>query len=76
MLGEKIVHRSLNVRRFEERDRRVGLRVEIDEKRFLFFQREGGGKINRRRGLPDAAFLIGDRDDVGQILPPLAVLQP
>ena len=43
--------------------RGVGLGVEVDEQDLLARQGEGGGQIDGRRGLADAAFLVGDGDD-------------
>ena len=38
----------------------VGLRVEVDEQDVLAGDGEGGGQVDRRGGLSDAALLIGD----------------
>jgi hypothetical protein len=43
----------------------VGLRIEIDEQRRLAAQGERSGKIDGRRRLTDAPFLIGDCYDHG-----------
>ena len=60
MLGENVVHRGLNVGGVEKRDGGVGLRVEIDQKRFFFLKSECGSQIDGSSGLSDAALLIGN----------------
>ena len=47
----------------DRRDRAVGLRVHVDEENLFPHQRDGGGDVDRRRRLADAAFLVGDGDD-------------
>lgn len=42
---------------------RVALRVEVYQQGFPFRGSEAGREIDRRGGLPDAAFLVGDADD-------------
>jgi len=66
MIGEKIVSCKLHLIRGEESDGRVGLRIEIDEQGSLLFQGESSSEIDRSSGFPDAAFLIGNRQDAGQ----------
>ena len=41
----------------------VALRVAVDEQHVLAGEREGGGQIDRRGGLADAALLICDGDN-------------
>jgi hypothetical protein len=38
------------------------LGVEIDQQDLFAHRGQGGGEINRGRGLADAAFLVGDRE--------------
>ena len=49
--------------------RGIGLRVEVDQKRFLFAKGNGGSKIDGSGGLPHSAFLICDGQDGGHKLP-------
>ncbi len=44
-----------------ETGRGIALRIEIDDEDFLADGGERGAEIDRRRGLADAALLIGDR---------------
>ncbi len=46
-----------------EGDRRVALRIEIDEERLRAGGSDAGSDVDRRRCLADAALLIGDRVD-------------
>ena len=43
--------------------RQVALRVGVDEENSLVRQRQRRREVDHRRGLADAAFLIGDRND-------------
>ena len=45
-----------------EPGRGVALRVEVDDQHVLADRGQGGAEIDRRRGLADAALLVGDRD--------------
>src|SRR3970282_831448 len=49
--------------------RRVGLRVEVDEKDLSAAIRQRGGEVDRGRGLSDAALLIGYGDDCQRAAP-------
>jgi len=54
-----------------EAARGVGLRVEIEKEHAPAKSGEAGGEINGGGSFPNAAFLIGDRDDFGWHLPDL-----
>ena len=45
-----------------ETGRGIALRIEIDDQHFLADGGERGAEIDRRRGLADAALLVGDRE--------------
>ena len=46
-----------------ESGRGIALRIEIDDQHLLAHRRERGAEIDRGRGLPDPALLIGDGQD-------------
>jgi hypothetical protein len=48
---------------YPERGAGVALRVHVDHEDTQPAERQRSGKIDGRRGLADAALLIGDRDD-------------
>src|SRR5205085_668342 len=56
-----------------EAERRVRLRVEVDHQHPEILHREAGGQIDAGRGLPDAAFLVHDRDQRARGAPVQAV---
>ncbi len=62
-VGDRVVGAARDRGVIEERDAAVGLRVEIDEQRLAAAHRQRRGKVHGRRGLADAAFLIGDGND-------------
>ena len=44
-------------------NRAVSLRVGVDEKDFFTYESECRSDVDRRRGLPHSAFLVGDGDN-------------
>ena len=64
LADEKAVDRVIGEPRIHaENLREVALRVEVDGQRPLLVLPDGGKKIERGRGLADAALLIEHRDD-------------
>src|SRR5882724_8899944 len=49
---------------------RICLRIEVNQQGSLAAMRQRRGQIDRRRGLPDAAFLIRNRDDGSHLFVP------
>ena len=47
---------------------RVGLRVGVDDERFVFQDRQRGGQVDGGGRLSDAPFLVGDSDDLSHNL--------
>ena len=45
----------------------VALGVAVDEEHLAAFEGEGGGQIDRRRGLADATLLVCDGDNFSHI---------
>ena len=68
-VGEHVEHRFRKRAHVEVADRRIGLRIEIDEERTPAALREGRGQVDGGRGLAHSALLIGDGDD-DQRMPP------
>jgi hypothetical protein len=62
-LRDRVVNALRDLRHVEERQRAVGLGIEIDEQGSLAAQREGRRQIDRGGGLPDTTLLICDGDD-------------
>ena len=50
-----------------ETGRGIALRIEIDDQDFLADGGKRGAEIDRRRGLADAALLVGDRKDARRL---------
>src|SRR5437667_246516 len=57
-VGQHVVHRLRHLPDVEIADRRVGLRIEVHEQRLLVPHGQGGGEVDRRRGLAHAALLV------------------
>ena len=55
-----------------EAGRGIALRIEIDDQHVLADRRERGAKIDRGRGLADAALLVGDRQHARRFGAPAA----
>ena len=67
LVHQHVVHRRLEAAVLDaEPGRGVALRVEVDDQRALAELGQAGADVDRRRGLADAALLVGDGDDAGE----------
>ena len=64
-IGNRVVRAATDSGHVEERDAAVGLRVEIDEQRWLAAQGKARGEVDGGSGLAHTALLIGDGNDHG-----------
>src|SRR5690606_32833905 len=65
-LDQDIVDRRVQLGAFEtESTGRVPLRIDVDDENLALGHGEAGAEIDRGRGLPDTALLIGNRYDAG-----------
>src|SRR5207245_9398849 len=69
--GEYVVHRARQRPDVEVADRRVGLRVEVDQQRAAAALGQGRAQVDGGGGLPHSTLLVGDGDD-DHLGPPLA----
>src|SRR5204862_5448185 len=70
-VGEHVVHRARQAPHVEVADRRVGLRVEVDQQRAAAALGQGRRQVDGGGGLPHSTLLVGDGDD-DHLGPPLA----
>ncbi len=49
-----------------DRTGRIRLGIAVHEEHRMASRSKTGGKVDRSCGLPNAAFLVGNRDDLGQ----------
>ena len=67
VVHDHVVDRALDVAVADaEPGRGVALRIEVDDEHPESELGEGGAEVHGRRGLADAALLVGDREDPGQ----------
>lgn len=76
MLGEDVVGGQLEIGGSEKGDGGIGLRIKIDEESFFLAKGESGSEVDGSGGLPDATFLVGNRQNAGQPGPSLSLWQP
>ena len=61
--GQRVIGRLAAAAAIDaEPGRRIALRIEINNQHLLADSRQRGAEIDRRRGLADAALLVGDRE--------------
>ena len=61
--GDGVVGTARDSLEVDVGDAAVGLRIEVDQQRAPPTERQGGGKVDGRRGLADSTLLICDGDD-------------
>jgi hypothetical protein len=69
MVSQHVKHGLLNVLGIKKSDGGIGLRVEVDQERFLVSIGDAGSKINGGGCLSHAALLIGNSQDGGHKRP-------
>ena len=68
LVHQHVVHRGLQAAVLDAQPGRgVALGVEVDDQRALAELGEAGADVDRRRRLADAALLVGDGDDPGEL---------